>query len=91
MDTFSLLLGLGIGLVAGGVVLWLLGRGAIARLEQGVQLLRHTGLNVREIAFRCGFASPFHFSRLVKARHGAAPRELRKGADVAGTTRGGVP
>ena len=62
-----------------------------ARLEQGVQLLRHTGLTVREIAFRCGFASPFHFSRLVKARHGAAPRELRKGADVAGTTRGGVP
>lgn len=48
------------------------------RVEHGVQLLRHTGLNVREIAFRTGFASPFHFSRLVKARCGASPRDLRR-------------
>ncbi|MEM1108644.1 MAG: AraC family transcriptional regulator [Planctomycetota bacterium] len=48
------------------------------RVERGVELLRNTGLNVSEIAYRVGFANPFHFSRLCKARHGVSPRELRQ-------------
>ncbi len=48
------------------------------RTERGVQLLLDTGLSVSEIAERVGFASAFHFSRLVKTAHGASPRVLRQ-------------
>jgi len=47
------------------------------RTRRGVQLLRETGLTVAEVADRCGFQSPFHFSRWVRAQHGAPPRALR--------------
>lgn len=47
------------------------------RTRRGAQLLRETGLTVGEIAFRCGFQTPFHFSRWVKQIHGVAPREFR--------------
>lgn len=48
-----------------------------ARTRRGAQLLRETGLTVGEVAFRCGFQTPFHFSRWVKQLYGAAPRALR--------------
>ncbi|MEM6393932.1 MAG: AraC family transcriptional regulator [Planctomycetota bacterium] len=48
------------------------------RVEHGLALLRDTGLSVAEAAYRVGFASPFHFSRLVKARTGEAPRDYRQ-------------
>lgn len=48
-----------------------------ARTRRGAQLLRETGLTVGEIAFRCGFQTPFHFSRWVKELFGASPRALR--------------
>ncbi|MCS6244836.1 MAG: helix-turn-helix transcriptional regulator [Opitutus sp.] len=48
-----------------------------ARTRQGVRLLRDTGLPVAEVAFRCGFQTPFHFSRWVKALTGASPRAVR--------------
>jgi AraC-like DNA-binding protein len=47
------------------------------RTEHGVQLLRETGLSVAEAAYRCGFQTPFHFSRCVRQHFGAAPRDLR--------------
>lgn len=47
------------------------------RTRRGAQLLRETGLNVGEIAFRCGFQTPFHFSRWVKQIHGVPPKEFR--------------
>jgi AraC-like DNA-binding protein len=37
-------------------------------------------LTVAEIADRCGFQSPFHFSRLVNQLHGCSPRAVRSRA-----------
>jgi AraC family transcriptional regulator of arabinose operon len=48
-----------------------------ARTRRGAQLLRETGLTVAEVAYRCGFQTPFHFSRWIKACEGVSPRELR--------------
>lgn len=48
-----------------------------ARTRQGVRLLRDTGLTVSEVAFRCGFQTPFHFSRWVRTLTGASPRRVR--------------
>ncbi len=50
------------------------------RVEQGAGLLTATGLTVSEIADRCGFKNPFHFSRLLKQMQGRSPRELRQQA-----------
>ena len=48
------------------------------RVEQGAGLLTATGLTVAEIADRCGFKNPFHFSRLLRQMQGRSPRELRQ-------------
>lgn len=48
------------------------------RVEAGVHFLRHTGLSISEIAYRTGFQTPFHFSRMVKELNGIPPRQLRK-------------
>jgi AraC-like DNA-binding protein len=50
------------------------------RTERGVQLLQETGLSVAETAYRCGFQTPFHFSRWVRHHFGASPSELRRRA-----------
>ncbi|MBL4700946.1 MAG: helix-turn-helix transcriptional regulator, partial [Phycisphaeraceae bacterium] len=47
------------------------------RTQRGIELLRHTGLNISQIADRVGFATPFHFSRLVKQQHHHSPKQLR--------------
>ena len=47
------------------------------RTQKGIAMLSATGLPVAEIADRCGFQSPFHFSRLVKKLQGCSPRETR--------------
>jgi AraC-like DNA-binding protein len=47
------------------------------RTRRGAQLLRETGLTVSEVAFRCGFQTPFHFSRWVRQLFGVSPRALR--------------
>lgn len=49
-----------------------------ARTRRGVELLRETGLSVSQISEQVGFASPFHFARLVKQAYGASPRDLRR-------------
>jgi AraC-like DNA-binding protein len=54
------------------------------RVERGVGLLRQTGLSISEIAYRTGFQTPFHFSRLVKQQHQRSPKELRARAWNAG-------
>lgn len=51
-----------------------------ARTRAGLRQLRETGLTVGEIAYRCGFQTPFHFSRWVRALGGASPREFRQRA-----------
>ncbi|MFC1497138.1 helix-turn-helix domain-containing protein [Verrucomicrobiota bacterium] len=48
------------------------------RTEKGISLLMDTGLTVSEIAYRCGFPTPFHFSRKVKELQGMSPREIRR-------------
>jgi AraC-like DNA-binding protein/quercetin dioxygenase-like cupin family protein len=47
------------------------------RTRRGAQLMRETGLTVGEVAFRCGFQTPFHFSRWIKQLYGVAPKALR--------------
>lgn len=50
------------------------------RAEKGLAMLAETGLTVAEIAYKCGFKTPFHFSRLICQHHGHSPRELRRRA-----------
>jgi AraC family transcriptional regulator of arabinose operon len=52
------------------------------RVERGAGLLAATGLTVSEIADRCGFKNPFHFSRLLRKMQGHSPRQLRQRAWV---------
>lgn len=47
------------------------------RTERGAQLLRETGLSVSEVAYRCGFQTPFHFSRWVRRQFGMSPKQWR--------------
>jgi AraC family L-rhamnose operon regulatory protein RhaS len=47
------------------------------RAEHARRLLLHTGLPSAEIAFRCGYKSPYHFSRHIKQSFGMAPTALR--------------
>jgi len=48
------------------------------RLQHGVALLRDTGLPVSEIAYRVGFKTPAHFSRVVKRTYQRSPQEIRR-------------
>jgi AraC family transcriptional regulator of arabinose operon len=50
------------------------------RMEEGEQLLRHTGLTIAEVAYACGFQTPDHFSRRMKSRTGKSPRTFRQQA-----------
>lgn len=50
------------------------------RTEKGLELLTDTGLSISEIADRCGFQNPFHFSRCVHRLQGIPPREIRRRA-----------
>jgi len=48
------------------------------RVEVGAQMLRETGLAISEVAYKCGFQTPFHFSRILKNHFGQSPRAYRK-------------
>jgi AraC family transcriptional regulator of arabinose operon len=50
------------------------------RVERGAGLLVATGFTVSEIADRCGFKNPFHFSRLLRKMQGLSPRQFRQRA-----------
>jgi AraC-like DNA-binding protein len=47
------------------------------RARRGEQMLRETGLAVSEVAYRCGFKTSFHFSRLIRKWFGVTPSEIR--------------
>jgi len=49
------------------------------RLQKACQLLHTTGLNITEIAERCGFDSVYSFSRTFKTECGVSPRAYREG------------
>jgi AraC family transcriptional regulator of arabinose operon len=53
-----------------------------SRLREAVKRLEMTSQPVSEIAYACGFGSPFYFSTLFKRRHGASPRDYRKKIQV---------
>ncbi|HAT09431.1 MAG TPA: AraC family transcriptional regulator, partial [Planctomycetes bacterium] len=44
-----------------------------ARLQRAHDLLAHGDQAVKEVAAACGFASPYHFSRVYRARFGHPP------------------
>ena len=46
----------------------------------GAKRVYDAGLTVAEVAYRCGFRNPFHFSRLVRAHQGLPPRDVRRRA-----------
>lgn len=48
------------------------------RVNRAVELLKHTGLTVSEIAQRCGFKTSHHLARLVKQATGRTATEIRK-------------
>lgn len=50
------------------------------RVERGAALLAETGHTVAEISYQCGFANPFHFSRLTRQYLGVAPSQVREKA-----------
>jgi len=49
------------------------------RLKEAAELLRTTREPVREIGERCGFSTPFSFSRAFRNRFGVSPRAFRNG------------
>ena len=59
------------------------------RAERGAAMLGETGHTTAEIAYRCGFTNPFHFSRLVKQYFGRCPKNLRHQAWFSGADRAG--
>lgn len=48
------------------------------RGEKAIHMLKYSNLNISEIAARCGFKDPYHFSRHIHKQYGYSPREIRK-------------
>ncbi len=47
------------------------------RLEKAKELLISTSMNISEIAYSCGFASPNYFSTTFKSKYGLTPKDFR--------------
>ncbi len=47
------------------------------RLEKAIQMLKETDLNISEIAYSCGFASPNYFSTSFKNKYLVSPKDFR--------------
>ncbi len=47
------------------------------RLDHARRLLRQDGSSVQDVAAACGYANPFHFSRVMRRRLGGSPQQLR--------------
>ncbi len=54
------------------------------RMEHAAELLRHTGMSVKQVAAYLGFRTPYHFSRVFKSVHGRAPARFRATANEVG-------
>ncbi len=52
------------------------------RMSRAAELLRSTGIRIKEIAFTCRFDSLIEFSRSFRRYAGMSPREYRKQKDV---------
>jgi AraC family transcriptional regulator len=50
----------------------------LLRIEQAATLLERSQDPIRAIADRCGFASPYHFSRVFRDIYGTSPRSHRQ-------------
>ncbi len=50
----------------------------LLRLEQALGFLQRSNLSMKQIADRCGFASPYHFSRVFHQVYGLPPTEARR-------------
>jgi AraC-like DNA-binding protein len=55
----------------------------LARSYDDLADLGKQHLKIKEIAFRCGFKNPTHFSDAFKDRHGLSPGEVRRAAALA--------
>ncbi|MEM1150964.1 MAG: AraC family transcriptional regulator [Pseudomonadota bacterium] len=51
------------------------------RLERGLGLLQTSEVAISEIALRCGFKTPSHFSDAFRKRFGIRPKEIRSAAE----------
>ncbi len=47
------------------------------RLEHAMTLLANPRVSIQEVAYACGFSSPFYFSRFFKKEMGAPPSQIR--------------
>lgn len=47
------------------------------RLKKATELLINDELNVKEIAYFCGFKDPNYFSKVFKKRYGQSPLEFK--------------
>ncbi len=52
------------------------------RMKNACSWLSHSGMMVHEIASRCGYSSPIHFSQQFKKIHGCSPRSYRLRGDM---------
>lgn len=48
------------------------------RAAHAVRLLVHTAMTGSEIAYACGYKSPYHFSRHIRLSYGSTPTQLRR-------------
>jgi AraC-like DNA-binding protein len=49
-----------------------------AKMEWAVHLFHQTGLSVKQVAQRLGYADPLYFSRVFHKHHGVSPRDSRR-------------
>jgi AraC-like DNA-binding protein len=50
----------------------------LARLDRAAGLVGRSNYSIKQIADICGFATPFHFSRLFKGAYGVSPAKMRR-------------
>lgn len=48
------------------------------RLKRAYKMLKESGLNVTEVAYKCGFTTPRYFSTCFKAEFGITPTDFKK-------------
>ena len=51
-----------------------------ARVDRARRLLADPDLSIKQVAFRCGFTDPFHFSRVFRRVDGLSPTQFRLAA-----------
>lgn len=54
----------------------------LIRLSQGATALQRSNATITEIASRCGYSNPYHFSRRFHQTYGAPPNAFRRGQSL---------